>query len=292
MGLRARASISLAAGLLPVLAGCSTSRLTVDFMVPVLENTTEVALRSPDARLVGDALPTSILLLEGMLETHPGQKDVARMASMFRFAYAFGYVEDDDPQRALGIYDAGRELAWRAFGDRDLERAIRDGTFEEMNAALAKVRPKQAEALLWVAANWGMWIQLNLGDTRAVADVARLMPLAERVAEMDETLFWGMPRVLLGALHAARPVMLGGDPERSREEFEKAFRISDRNLLIAQVFFAKSYCVQTFDADAFASSLREVLDAPADELPDAELLNQIARVKARALLDRAEEIFE
>jgi hypothetical protein len=266
--------------------------MAVDFMVPVLENTTEVALRSPDARLVGDALPTSILLLEGMLETHPRQRDVARMAAMFRFAYAFGFIEDEDPERALAMYDAGRELAWRAFGDEDAERAIRDGTFDEMNAALAKVRPKQAEALLWVAANWGMWIQLNLGDTRAVADVARLMPLAERVAEMDETLFWGMPRVLLGALHSARPVMLGGAPERSRAEFERAFRISDRNLLIAQVFFAKSYCVQAFDADAFTSSLREVLDAPGGMLPDAAFLNQIARVKARSLLDRTEEIFE
>lgn len=292
MTLRGPAFRILLAGLLPVLAGCSTSRMAVDFMVPVLENTTEVALRSPDAQLVRDALPTSILLLEGMLETHPKQRDVARMAAMFRFAYAFGFIEDEDPERALAMYDAGRELAWRALADPDAERAIREGTFDEMHAALAEVRPKQAEALLWVAANWGMWIQLNLEDTRAVADVARLMPLVERVAELDETLFWGMPRVLLGALHAARPVMLGGSPELSRAEFEAAFRISDRNLLLAHVFFAKSYCVQMFDADAFTSSLREVLEAPPGTLPDAALLNQIARVKARSLLDRTEEIFE
>jgi hypothetical protein len=266
--------------------------MAVDLMVPVLENTTVVALRSPDPELVGDALPTSILLLEGMLETHPRQRDVARMAAMFRFAYAFGFVEDEDPERALAMYDAGRELGWRAFGDEEAERAIREGTFEEMNAAIAEVDLKDAGALLWVAANWGMWIQLNLGETRAVADVARLMPLAERVAELDETLFWGMPRVLLGALHAARPVVLGGSPERSLAEFEAALRIADRNLLVAQVFFAESYCVQTFDRDAFTASLREVLDAPPGVLPEAALLNQIARVKARSLLDRAEEIFE
>jgi len=171
--LRGPAFRILLAGLVPLLGGCSTSRLAVDFMVPVLENTTVVALRTPDAQLVGDALPTSILLLEGMLETHPKQRDIARMAAMYRFAYAFGFVEDDDPERALAIYDAGRELAWRAFGHQELEHAIREGTFDEMNAALAKVKGKDAEALLWVAANWGMWIQLNLGDTRAVPGVAR-----------------------------------------------------------------------------------------------------------------------
>ena len=101
-----------------------------------------------------------------------------------------------------------------------------------------------------------------------------------------------MPRILLGSMHMARPVTLGGDPVRAKAEFDKAFAISGRNLLLAQVFFAKYYCVQTFDAAAFDSSLREVLDAPPGRLPDAELLNRIARRKAEALLARREEIFE
>ncbi|NNE44170.1 MAG: hypothetical protein HKN12_08165, partial [Gemmatimonadetes bacterium] len=42
-------------------AGCSTSRLTVNLMVPVLSNTMDVALRSDDPQLVKEALPTSIL---------------------------------------------------------------------------------------------------------------------------------------------------------------------------------------------------------------------------------------
>ena len=97
MGFRMRGAMW--AGLaLPLLTGCSTSRLTVDLMVPVLRNTTEVALRSEDPRLVGDALPTSILLLEGMLETHPRQSEVGILASMFYFAYAFGYVEAITPE--------------------------------------------------------------------------------------------------------------------------------------------------------------------------------------------------
>jgi hypothetical protein len=291
VGKRARAAAALGA-VLPLLAGCSTSRLTVDLMVPILQNTSDAALRTPDTALVGDALPTSILLLEGMLETDPGQKDVAVLASMFYFAYAFGWVEDDDPERALALYDRGREIGWQALGRPETERAVRDGTFDELAAALEDVDEDDVEALLWVAANWGMWIQLDLGDTRAVADVARLMPVADRVAELDETLFWGMPRILLGTLHASRPAMLGGDVARSRAEFERAFSISGRNMLLAQVFFARSWCVLAFDADAYRSALREVLSAEPGALPEAELLNRIARVKARTLIARTEEIFE
>jgi hypothetical protein len=277
---------------LPFAAGCSTSRLTVDLMVPVLENTTDAALRSEDPRLVGDALPTSILLLEGMMETHPRQRDVAVLASMMYFAYAFGYVEDEDPVRALALYDRGREVAWRALARPETERAVREGTFDELGAALQEVRSGDAEPLLWVAANWGMWIQLNLADPGAVGDVARLMPLAERVSELDESLFWGMPRILLGALHASRPIMLGGNPERSREEFERGLAVSERNLLLGLVFFAKTWCVQSFDAAAFEASLREVLSAEPGALPEAELLNRIARVKAETLLARSDELFE
>lgn len=291
MGRRAAARVFLAVGI-TFLAGCSTSRMTVGFMVPILENTTDVALRSEDPRLVGDALPTSILLLEGMLETSPGQRDVAILASMFYFAYAFGYVEDEDPGRASALYDRGREVAWQALGDPELEHAIREGSFEELAEAVGGLRRRDAEAALWVAANWGLWIELNLEDTRAVADVARLMPLAEKVAELDEALFWGMPRILLGALHASRPVLLGGNPDRSRQEFDRAFALSEGNLLLANVFFAKTWCVLTFDAGSFESSLREVLDAPDGRLPEAELLNRIARAKAAKLLARGPEIFE
>jgi hypothetical protein len=273
-------------------SGCSTSRMTVNMMTPVLQNTVDVALRSEDTQLVRDALPTSLLLLEGMIETNPKNRDIAVLASMLYFAYGFAFVEEEDPARASELYDRGRELGWQALDRPETAAAIREGSFAEVEAALEELRERDAEALLWVCGNWGMWIELNLGRPAAVADFARLMPLVERVAELDDTLFWGMPRILLGAMHASRPVMLGGDPERARKEFDRAFEVSSRNLLLAQVFFAKTYCVQTFDQDAFESSLREVLEAPAGQLPDGELLNQIARLQADVLLERSEEIFE
>jgi hypothetical protein len=58
------------------------------------------------------------------------------------------------------------------------------------------------------------------------------------------------------------------------------------------VFYAQTLCVLTFNAEAFESSLREVLSAEPGRLPEAELLNRIARPKAEELLDRYEEIFE
>ena len=89
-------------------SGCSTSRMTVDLMTPILQNTVDVALRSDDPELVRDALPTSLLLLEGMLETHPGNRDAAELAATMYFAYGFAFVEPEDRERASALYDHGR----------------------------------------------------------------------------------------------------------------------------------------------------------------------------------------
>lgn len=261
-------------------------------MVPVLENTANVALRSSDPQLVEDGLPTSLLLLEGMQETDPGNRDLARLSSMLSFAYAFAFVEPVDVERASLFYDKGRSAGWSALGKPALEKAIRDGTLDEARSALTKLRSKDAPALLWIAANWAAWTQLNLDDPTAAADFARLLPLTERLVELDESSFWGMPRVLLGSVHAGRPVALGGDLQRARAEFDRAYEISGRNLLLAQVYEAKTYSIQAFDSDGYVALLREVIDAPPHPLPDAELLNQIARREAARLIERTEEIFE
>jgi hypothetical protein len=286
------ATVLLCAASAILLSACSTSKLAVGSMVPVLENTSKAAMRADDPALVEDALPTSILLLEGMHETDPGNHDVARLASMFDFAHAFGFLESVDTLRASSLYDKGRTMGWKALDRPEIEQAIRSGTLDEMHAALPKLKKDDAPAMLWTAANWAGWMQLNLQDPTAAADFSRLLPFAERLAELDDTAYWGMPRVLLGSIHAARPVALGGNLERARTEFDRAYAISGRNLLLAQVFEAKTYCVQAFDATCYESRLREVLDAPAKPLPDAELLNQIARREASRLIERTEEIFE
>jgi hypothetical protein len=283
----------LAASILPLLlSACSTSKMAVGAMTPVLENATDVALRSGDPKLVEDALPTSILLLEGMLETDPKNHDVARLASMLSFAYAFAFLEPADTLRASAFYDRGRELGWRAFHRSRDEEAIRRGTFEQFRDTLPKLKEEDAPAMLWIAANWAGWTQLNLENPTAAADFARLLPFAERLVELDETSYWGMPRILLGASYAGRPAALGGSLQNAQREFNRAFEIGDRNLLLAHVFYAKTYCVQAFDSECFTSSLKEVLQAPPNALPEAEFLNQIARREAARLLERTEEIFE
>src|SRR5512143_2364343 len=97
----------------PFAAGCSTSRVAVSTMTPVLGNTVAAALRSDDPDLEGDGLPASLLLIEGMTDTSPRNRELASLASMLYFAYAFAWVEDSEPVRAGALYQHGVEHGWR-----------------------------------------------------------------------------------------------------------------------------------------------------------------------------------
>ena len=113
----------------------------------------------------------------------------------------------------------------------------------------------------------------------------------DRVLELDPGYFLGMPHVMRGTLEASKPVVTGGKPEIAREQFDQAFAISGRKLLIFQVFYAEYYCRQQLDEEGFVAALREVLDAPPDLEPEYRLLNEVAKKKAAILMERKDELF-
>ena len=60
---------------------------------------------------------------------------------------------------------------------------------------------------------------------------------------------------------------------------------------MAYVYYADVYARKAFDRELFASTLKKVLDTPADTVPELTLMNTVARQKARDLLEKTEEYF-
>ena len=85
--------------------------------------------------------------------------------------------------------------------------------------------------------------------------------------------------------------MLGGDPEKARNHFEQALKITGGKYLLVSFLYAKTYAVQNKDRKLFAAQLKKVLEAPYDVLPEQRLANQIAKRKAAALFGAIDELF-
>jgi hypothetical protein len=273
-------------------SGCGvTEKLAVQSLIPIMDASVAAAYRDRDVETVREGIAGNLLLLRGVCEENPGNRELCALAAQTYFSYAMGFVEDTDPERAELLYAEG----WR-LGREGLERFgwFRDAESEQpipSEKTLARIGKNDVELLFWSLANRIRWISLNLGEPEAVAQLPRVDLYLRRVLEIAPDYFLGMPHVMLGALQGFRPRLLGGDPEESRQQFEEAFRVSGNRMLIFQVLYAQFYCRQMLDEECFTKALEGVMAAPDDLLPDYRLWNEIARAKAGALLEQRDELF-
>ncbi len=72
---------------------------------------------------------------------------------------------------------------------------------------------------------------------------------------------------------------------------DRASELTGGTFLLVPLFIADPFAVQTQDRALFETQLRLILDAPDDLLPEQRLLNQIAKARARLLMERINELF-
>lgn len=258
-------------------------------MVPIIEGSVTSVYRDPDLATVEKAVPANLILIRGLCESDPGNRRLWTLAAQLYFSYAMAFVEDQDPEAAKLPYAQGLAMGQTALARTGWFHPEKD--LEAFQKGLRKARREDVPLLFWSLANWVSWINLNLNDPNALAQLPYAEAALGRVLELDPDFFLGMPHVMLGTLLASKPVLAGGRPEMARAEFEQAFAISKGKILLFKVLFAQSYCRATLDEAEFVSTLNEVLASPADLEPDYRLLNEVAKRKAARLMERKDDWF-
>jgi hypothetical protein len=288
---RARFILLASAALLGAF-GCSPAKYSVGHvMVPVLDNARDAIMESDDLRTFQDGAAANLVLMEGLIRTDPSNAALRLNAAMTYFSYAFSTHEDSDPAYASQLYLKGAAHGKAALAKNKKLASDWSVPFEEFEKTLSALREKDVPAAVWSAANWAQFISLHLDSTAVLRDIPKVTALLERAAELDGSYFAGLPHIMIGSLHAFRPPMFGGSPEKSRENFEKAFAIGGESFLLAKYFYARFYLYRMQEADEFAHVLEAVGTAPRAETDPYRLLNLIARQKSASLLGEMDELF-
>ncbi len=275
-----------------LLTGCSMQRIATGSMVPVMEASLAEAYSSRDVETAREAIPGQILLLRGLCRSAPDRVELWTGAVQLYASYAMTFVENDDPARAVRLYGEGLDLGMRFLMRHDWFAAAWEGGPDRLRETLADRRPvDMSPILMWTAACLGQWILAHLDNPRVLADLSFAYVLVDAAIAMTPEYFHGMPYVLKGILLSITPVMLGGDLEASRVLFESAFRVTEGRFLYHKVLFARYHSVAALDEDTFTTMLESVLDAPKNALPEAELINLIAKQQAETLLAEREYLF-
>lgn len=265
------------------LAGCASMAQR-----QLADNLGRAVLNQDDPATVRAGAPAFLLLLDGLLEGDPDDRDLLIASARLHAAYAGVFVED--PERAARLAKKAQGYARRALClSRPALCDLHERPFADYEAALAPLGPDALPALYTYGVTWVAVIQQQ-GDWQGAADLPKVEAVLDRVVAIDETYERGQAHVYLGALRSLVPPTLGGKPEVGRAHFERAIELSKGRNLIAQVELARHYARLVLDRPLHDRVLEEVVAADPVE-PGLTLSNVLAQAQARELLAGSADYF-
>jgi len=270
---------------------CSIEKFIIRQTGTILDYGVIALYEETDLTLAEQAMASDIKLLEGMIKGDPENDHLLLLTSQAFSGYTLGFVEDEEPERAKALYLRAKEYGLRVLRMDDTFAQNESASIDEFSNAVSQLDEKYLGAIFWTASAWGGWINLSLDNPRALMELIKVQALMQRVVELDEAYFHAGADLFFGSIWGTKPRMLGGDPEKAREYFEKNLKITEGKFLLTYIYYARFYAAKTLNEELFDELLEKVENTPADVLPGYQLLNMIAKKKAEYLKLKKEEWF-
>ena len=290
--------------LLPlVVTGCSVKKFAINKLGDSLANSGTTFASDDDPDLVGQALPFSLKLMDGLLAESPTHRGLLFAASSGFTEYAYAYVQQDadtienqDFAKATALRIRARHLYLRArdYGLRGLE--VKHPGFEQSlrrdsRAAVHSATARDVPLLYWTAVSWGAAISLSKDSPDLVADQPIVEALIDRAFELNPNFDSGAIHGFLITYESARQGAGGDFASRSRSHFEAEVELTGGQLAAPYVALAETVSVSKQNRAEFESLLHRALAVDPDRRLEWRLNNLITQRRARWLLARENEFF-
>ncbi len=271
---------------------CMPQHLIIKQMEPILNNTIQAFFEESDLQIAEQALSSNLKLVEGLLKSDPQNSTLMLILSEGYAGYALAFVEDTNPERARMLYLRARNFAAQFLQANNSHfKHLVQQPVNALTSILKKAQPKDVAGLFWLGFSWSSYINLALEDPSAIMDLAKVEAIMKRVLELNPDYFYGATYLFFGSIYGQKPALLGGDLDKAKAFFEKNFQLTRGKFLLSYVYAARFYAAQSLDEPLFDQYLQKVLNSSIDILPEARLLNQVAKQKAQRLLAQKDEIF-
>jgi hypothetical protein len=273
------------------LSGCFSGRqLISQNAAGLFKEISLSANRQSDIALVRQALPSYLLLIDGLIQSYPDNQNLLLSGAQAYLSYA-SLLEEAETGRAALLIQRAKGYALRALEMDPLFKEASETSVDIFRGQLEKADPSKVALLFTVGSIWGTWIAQGPDPVEGMADLPKVEAMIDRVLQLDPHYYYGGPHLFKGILLSARPVQFGGNLEKADFHFQQAMKDSQGKFLMTSVYYAQYYAKQRLDRDLFIKTLKGVLAIPADIDPDLTLLNTLARQKAGQLLDQVDEFF-
>jgi hypothetical protein len=253
------------------------------------DSVSDSVLNQDDPEIAKAALPTFMVLLDGMVRNNPEDPDMLAAAATLYASY--GAIFADDPVRASRLTARARRYAGSAICESYGPACQWDSaTYDEFVASLDGIGPSDAEYLYTYGFVSLAYLRAHSDDWNSLAELPQMEALFNHYIEISGDEGHGAAYTFMGILLTLRPPALGGEPERAREYFEKAIELTEGKDLGVKVEFARGYAKMLYERDLHDRLLNEVLAA--DPYQDGYTLsNVMAQDQAREMLAQADDYF-
>lgn len=266
-----------------VLSSCSLNRMVINAAGGFMESGIEVIYSEDDLEIAEQFLANNLKMIELLLSRDPENPSLNLIAAQGFGAFAMAFVEDENPQRAARLYRRGLDYAFKSLPKKlRFQPSIKP---QDLEVLLKKYTVNDVPSLFWLGYNWGSQVLQNLDDPRMLVNLSKVEMIMNRVLELDENYNFAGVHLFYGNFYSARPPILGGNPEKGRQHFERNLELTNNSFYMTKYFLARYYAVQVQDRELFDSLTHEIIAMDIDQYPDIRLMNALAKKKTKILLD-------
>ena len=131
------------------ITGCSLKRMVIRSTALILDDSIAAINEEQDMVMAEQAILSNLKMLEGLIKGDPENKKLLLLAAQGFSSYAFGFVEENDPERAKIFYKRGRNYGLRILKkDKYFSEALEKDT-EEFKNSLKGFDSDDIPALFW-----------------------------------------------------------------------------------------------------------------------------------------------
>ncbi len=253
------------------------------------ETITGSVLNQDDPEIAKAALPTFMVMIDGVIQDNPDDPDVLAAGATLYASY--GAVFADDEQRASRLTSRALRYAQTAMCESYAPACgWPDANYDEFVATLDGIGPRKADVLYTYGFASLAYLRAHSSDWNSLAELPEVEALFNHYLNISGDEVNGAVYTYMGILLTLRPPALGGEPERAREYFEKAIATTGGRDLAAKVEYARGYAKLLYERELHDRLLNEVMAA--DPYHDGFTLgNVLAKEEAAVLLAEADDYF-
>lgn len=261
---------------------CSIKKIAVKETASLIDNGMPAIFREENLEYAKQAIPANLKLMEILLEN---KKDDSLLlnASIGFCGYAFAFLEDENIENATSFYLKGLKYSEILLENKKL---VKNG-----HIIKEKIDKKNVPYLFWNTFCKSGLVNINRDKPEYLTLLSEIEEQGEIILKIYPEYFYNSIYALLGSYYSSKPKILGGNPQKALEYFEKAISDSGKDFLMNYFMYAKTYAVMSQDEELFDKNLNFILNYQLKQNDEKTFFNKIAIEKAKKLKEKKDDLF-